>query len=55
MADANGAFVGQAQNADKSSEILLYGRANRHGVVAGATGKLNGMVHHEDSKEAVSA
>jgi DNA helicase HerA-like ATPase len=38
MADANGAFVGQAQNADKSSEILLYGRANRHGVVAGATG-----------------
>ena len=38
MADANGAFVGQAQNADKSSEILLYGRANRHGGVAGATG-----------------
>ena len=34
MADSTGAFVGQAS----APEILLYGRANRHGIVAGATG-----------------
>ncbi len=34
MADSTGAFVGQAT----APEILLYGRANRHGIVAGATG-----------------
>ena len=34
MADPTGAFVGQAT----APEILLYGRANRHGVIAGATG-----------------
>jgi len=38
MADTTGAYIGQAQNADKSAEVLLYGRANRHGIVAGATG-----------------
>ncbi|MDI7775231.1 helicase HerA-like domain-containing protein [Asticcacaulis sp. EMRT-3] len=38
MADSTGAFVGQAQNADKLPETLLYNRANRHGLVAGATG-----------------
>jgi DNA helicase HerA-like ATPase len=34
MADTTGVFVGQAT----APEILLYQRANRHGLVAGATG-----------------
>ncbi|MDV6332570.1 helicase HerA-like domain-containing protein [Asticcacaulis sp. 201] len=34
MADTTGAFVGQATQ----PEILLYSRANRHGLIAGATG-----------------
>ncbi len=34
MADSTGVFVGQAA----APEILLYQRANRHGLVAGATG-----------------
>ncbi len=34
MTDTNGVFVGQAT----APEILLYQRANRHGLVAGATG-----------------
>ena len=34
MADLPGAFVGQAT----APEILLYSRANRHGLIAGATG-----------------
>jgi DNA helicase HerA-like ATPase len=33
-----GVLVGQADSADKLPQILLYGRANRHGLVAGATG-----------------
>ena len=33
-----GVLVGQADNADKLPQILLYSRANRHGLVAGATG-----------------
>ncbi len=34
MPDSTGAFVGKAT----SDEILLYNRANRHGLIAGATG-----------------
>ena len=34
MPDSTGAFVGKAT----SDEILLYNRANRHGIIAGATG-----------------
>ena len=37
MADT-GVFVGQAESGDKLPQILLYNRANRHGLVAGATG-----------------
>jgi uncharacterized protein len=33
-----GVFVGQAETGDKLPQILLYTRANRHGLVAGATG-----------------
>ncbi len=38
MADEQGVFVGQSQGTSPAPEILLYGRANRHGLVAGATG-----------------
>ena len=31
-------FLGQSMDADKAFQTLLLGRANRHGVVAGATG-----------------
>ncbi len=34
MPDSTGAFVGKAT----TDEILLYNRANRHGIIAGATG-----------------
>ncbi len=34
MPDSTGAFVGKAT----ADEILLYNRANRHGIIAGATG-----------------
>ncbi len=37
MADT-GVFVGQSESGDKLPQILLYNRANRHGLVAGATG-----------------
>ncbi|MBP2160923.1 MULTISPECIES: helicase HerA-like domain-containing protein [Asticcacaulis] len=37
MADT-GVFVGQAESGDKLPQVLLYSRANRHGLVAGATG-----------------
>jgi uncharacterized protein len=37
MADT-GVFVGQAESGDTLPQILLYTRANRHGLVAGATG-----------------
>ena len=33
-----GVFVGQAESGDKLPQVLLYTRANRHGLVAGATG-----------------
>ena len=31
-------FLGQSMDGDKAFQTLLLGRANRHGVVAGATG-----------------
>ena len=37
MADT-GVFVGQAESGDMLPQVLLYTRANRHGLVAGATG-----------------
>ncbi|GAA0614728.1 DUF853 domain-containing protein [Brevundimonas kwangchunensis] len=33
-----GLFLGQSMDADASAQTLLFKRANRHGVVAGATG-----------------
>jgi uncharacterized protein len=33
-----GVFVGQAEDGEKLPQILLFNRANRHGLVAGATG-----------------
>ena len=38
MTEAAGLFLGQSSDAETERELLLFHRANRHGVVAGATG-----------------
>ena len=39
MTDAAGLFLGQSSDTETpEKELLLWSRANRHGVVAGATG-----------------
>ena len=38
MTETAGLFLGQSSDAETERELLLFSRANRHGVVAGATG-----------------